>query len=300
MVARCTNRSSRPRRSSSRAASSGSASRTSARHRRSGNLYQTHYLTTCFVGVVVAQFTIDAISVGESHSQPFRQASRTSATSLNARFAKRFCFRYNVLHSTLDCKAAEELCFRGSSLLLYQPAPSRTETHWRGQPRASFLLVRLRKSRRSRWSQATCGRLFLRAHSRDGIPANSALVLEPFARPCQALPHLYLENSHGPWASPEADAAKRDGSPASTRRVPGMLDAEVRLVLYVLNAPANQPVCFRAFLQRPSTGLRKLSVPISGGCSAPRDRCNDGPRRAVSVDPCSALSRHPGDCVPPA
>ena len=50
-----------------------------------GQLYQTYYLTTCFVGVAVAQsrFTIDAISVGESHSQsqPFRQASRTSATS---------------------------------------------------------------------------------------------------------------------------------------------------------------------------------------------------------------------------
>ena len=50
----------------------------------------------------------------------------------------------------------------------------------------------------------------------------------PFARPCRALPHLSqcLENSHGisldPWALLEADAAKRDGSPASARRVPSM------------------------------------------------------------------------------
>ena len=46
----------------------------------------------------------------------------------------------------------------------------------------------------------------------------------PFARPCRALPHLCLENSHGisPWALLEADAAKRDGSPASARRVPSM------------------------------------------------------------------------------
>ena len=137
-------------------------------------LYQTHYLTTFFVGVVVAQsrFTIDAISVGESHSQPFRQASRTSATSLNTRFAKRFCFKYNVLHSILDYKAAEagELCFRGSLYFYasqHRREPERSgfpvvRKHWRdvrspcwpglrcGRPQAFFLHMRLRKDRRNR------------------------------------------------------------------------------------------------------------------------------------------------------
>ena len=145
-----------------------------------------------FCGSCSNPVTIDAISAGESHSQPFRQASRTSATSLNARFAKRFCFRYNVLHSTLDCKAAKagELCFRGSQGLYFYASRHRREPErsgfpvvrkrwrdvrsprWPGRdrPRASFPRMRLRKGRRSRWSQATRGRLFLRAHNRDSIP----------------------------------------------------------------------------------------------------------------------------------
>ena len=123
-----------------------------------------------FCGSCSSPVTIDAISAGESHSQPFRQASRTSATSLNTRFAKRFCFRYNVLHSTLDCKAAEELCSRGSQALYFYASqhlrePERNgspvvRTHWRdvrswmlcwrGQLRASFLHMRLRKGRCNR------------------------------------------------------------------------------------------------------------------------------------------------------
>ena len=92
-----------------------------------------------FCGSCSSPVTIDAISVGESHNQPFRQASRTSATSLNTRFAKRFCFRYNVFHSTLDCKAAEELCFR-EALYFYasqhRREPERNgsqvvQKHWR-------------------------------------------------------------------------------------------------------------------------------------------------------------------------
>ena len=119
-----------------------------------------------FCGSCSSPVTIDAISVGESHNQPFRQASRTSATSLNTRFAKRFCFRYNVLHSTLDCKAAEELCSRGS--LYFYASQHRREPErsgfpvvrkhwrdvrspcWRGRPRAFFLRTRLRKGRCSR------------------------------------------------------------------------------------------------------------------------------------------------------
>ena len=121
-----------------------------------------------FCGSCSSPVTIDAISVGELHSQPSRQASRTSATSLNTRFAKRFCFRYNVFHLILDCKAAKELCFRGS-LYFYanqrHREPERSgspivQKHWRdvrswtpcwrGRPQAFFLRTRLRKDRRSR------------------------------------------------------------------------------------------------------------------------------------------------------
>ena len=130
-----------------------------------------------FCGSYSSPVTIDAISVGELHSQPLRQASRTSATSLNTRFAKRFCFRYNVFHSILDCKAAKELCFRGSQALYFYANQHRREPErsgfpivqkhwrdvrswmpcWRGRPQASFLRTRLRKDRHSRSGERTAG-----------------------------------------------------------------------------------------------------------------------------------------------
>ena len=71
-----------------------------------------------------SRVTIDAMSAGESHSQPFRQASRTSSTSLNTRFAKRFCFRYDVLHwvqlRTVGRQKQESYVF--GKLLAFMPA----------------------------------------------------------------------------------------------------------------------------------------------------------------------------------
>ena len=164
-----------------------------------------------------------------------------------------------------------------SSLLLCQPAPSRTRTQWfpgrtEALARCSFMDAVLA------WPTASipfCARGSEKVDVAVAMVASNprAVILacpqlcqhsrqfctrlgtRPFVRLCRALPHLCLENSHGisPWASPEANAAKRDGNPASARRVPSMEFSTPKfvwiLVLYVLNAPANQPVRFRAFLQ---------------------------------------------------
>ena len=148
--------------------------------------------------------------------------------------------------------------FSGISLLLCQPAPSRTRTQWfpgrtEALARCSFMDAVLacdvadRKhpfcARGSEKIDVAVAVIDPRAvilarpqpgqHSRQFCPRPGT---RPFARPCRALPHLSqcLENSHGipPWASPEADAAKRDGSPASARRVPSMEYSTPKFVLF--------------------------------------------------------------------
>ena len=69
-----------------------------------------------------SQVTIDAMSAGESHSQPFRQASRTSATSLNTRFAKRFRFRYDILLQLWTVRRQKQESYVFGKLLTFMPA----------------------------------------------------------------------------------------------------------------------------------------------------------------------------------
>ena len=230
--------------------------------------------------------------------------------------------------------------FSGSSLLLCQPAPSRTRTQWfpgctEALARCSFMDAVLACDVADR-EHPFCTRgsekidvtvavvasdpraavLACPQPCQHSLLANSTLVLKPGRSADLVGPYYIFHNVLKILTKfllilglrlnrTRRNMTKAQPLHQSTCSFHGILDAEVRLdlVLYVLNAPANQPVSFRAFLQRPLTGPRrgKLSVPISGGRSVlpVRTRCNDGPSRAVSVDPCSALSQRPGDCVPP-
>ena len=93
-----------------------------------GGLIPNPLFRDLFCGSCSSPVTIDAISAGESHSQsqPFRQASRTSATSLNTRFAKRFCFRYWITFSIQLWTVRRQKSYVFGNLKLFTFMPTST------------------------------------------------------------------------------------------------------------------------------------------------------------------------------